>query len=325
MIIGSNDIKASCRAMLISAKQAESGGGGGSGEVPIPDVPDPPSWEYPDEFWITKPASATDHHITGIICIKKSSSNRDVTVTLWAASGATSMGFINWGDWTYQSIDVTSTSSGNVWGSLTHTYTAGTGHSIYIYDDEYEQWSFEVSLYNFDDYSDSNPVYFAGMYNTSSDVSDRPSLQWLSIGANVRIKDNSAGQIASSYDKYRIFGRESMLEYVEIGEACQFTIRAFEPVSGVTSQLKEVVLLGDLQIQNYMFYNCKKLSKITGAAHITLLGASSINNCSSLTKLICDNAVITVVPSGCSSLRLLYCKCLGTSVTDLKVCFFRPN
>lgn len=138
---------------------------------------------------------------------------------------------------------------------------------------------------------------------------------------------NSSGQITNAnIDQYRLFGREILLEYVEIGAGCQFTIRAFEPVSGITSQLKEVVLLGDLQIQNFLFYNCKNLSKITGASHITLLGASSIDNCSSLTKLICENAAIYVKPRGCDSLKILYCRYLGSDAPDnLNVCFFRPD
>lgn len=328
MIIGSNDIKSSCRAMLISAKQAKSGGGGGggSGEIQIPDVPDPPSWVYPEEFWITKPASATDRHITGIICIKKASTNRSVRLSLWAESGASSMGFMSWGDNCWESIEVTTSSaSTRVWGVLDHTYYAGTGHSLYIYGEEYEQWAFEISLYNFGDYSDSKPVYFAGMYNTTSDVVDRPSLQWLSIGSNVRVKDNSEGQISSTNDKYRIFGREGMLEYVEIGKSCQLTARAFEPVSGITSNLKEVAILGELTFPAYLLYNCKMLSKITGADNITVLAANSFSYCSSLIKLVCPNATLVSTPTGCDALRLLTCRRFGQTSFNLNAVFFAPD
>lgn len=325
MIIGSNDIKASCRAMLISAKQSESGSGGGSGEVPIPNVPDPPSWEYPEEFWIAKPASATAHHITGILCIKKSSSNRTVELSLCASSGSSSMGFMNWGDGIYEGIEKTSTSlDGKSWGGISHTYYSGTGHQIYIYGEAYEQWTFEISLYNFGDYSDDNPVFFAGIYNTTSNLTDRPSLQWVSIGDNVSMHANSSGQITNAnIDQYRLFGRETLLEYVEIGAGCQILTRNFEPVSGVTSQIKEVVLKGDIDLKTYTFYNCTNLYKITGAEYIKTINSYSMNNCKSLVKLVCPNARLSTstIPTGLDSIQLFY---VGTYYnTGRSFCLFK--
>lgn len=325
MIIGSNDIRSSCRSMLISAKQVQSGGGGGSGEVPIPNVPDPPSWEYPEEFWIAKPASATAHHITGILCIKKSSSNRTVELSLCAASGSSSMGFMNWGDGIYEGIEKTSTSSdGWSWGWLSHTYYSGTGHPIYIYGEAYEQWAFEISLYNFGDYSDENPVYFAGLYNTTSNLTDRPSLQWVSIGDNIKMNPNSSGQITNAnIDQYRLFGRETLLNYVEIGASCKLLQRAFEPVSGVTSQINEIVLNGNIDFPAYALYNCSNLTKVTGSDYITTLGNYSINNCKSLTKMLCPNAVYSgsSFPSGLDSMKLLYFKEYYNSKKSL--CLFK--
>lgn len=314
MIIGSNDIKASCRAMLFSAKEAHPG------EVPLPVVPDPESWVYPSS-WISRPSSASEYQITGVICFKKTRTYRETALSLWAASGSSVMGYVDWGDGSSEPVYVTSTSS-NTWGTCYHNFSSGTGHSIVIDGIEHEQWKFRIYIYNSGDYSDSNPVYFAGLYERTTNVSERSSLQWISVGNNVKIHINSDALISSdNWDSYRIFGRERLLEYVEIGSNCSLIGRAFEPVTGIYSNLKEIVFKGTITIPSYAFKECYKLSKVTGAENITSINSGSFNNCPSLTKLICPNATLSAAPTGCTNLKIMSCKQLGSS--GLSVCLYK--
>lgn len=319
MIVNTNDLKSSCRAMLISAKQSKSGGSGG--EIKIPDVPDPPSWIYPSD-WIAQPVSADAHHITGVICIKKGSANRSVSVSLWAKSGETSLGFMTWGDQNWESIEKTSSSSSSgTWGTLTHTYSEGSGHPIYINNEAYEQWKFEISLYNFGDYSDDNPVYFAGFYEQTAYI-ERPSIQWLSIGDNIKLHLNGAGYFSNvNRDQYRLFGREFLLKYAEIGDGCTLLTRTFEPVQGLKSSLVEVNLKGSISIPSYCFSACSSLKKITGSEFISNISSYALDSCSSLTKLVADSANLASVPQGCTSLQLLSAGNFDES--GFKVCFYK--
>lgn len=123
----SNDLRSSCRAMLLGAYQ-------GGGDTP---EPTPETWEYPSN-WLTLPEPAENQ----VILLADNRGNRHEIYSSVKISYigrfsivCTQPVHIDWGDGSSDDISAKD-------GEVSHTYTAGSGHVA----DNSEQWIITVTF-----------------------------------------------------------------------------------------------------------------------------------------------------------------------------------
>lgn len=147
----SNDLRSSCRALLIGAYQ--SGGGGNSGE-----------WTYP-ESWLSLPEP--DNMGANFIISTQNPIRTSFNASFnFSASDVE----INWGDGTIDTVTVVPNSN------INHTYESCTGHMA----GDFEQFLIQMRFLNFQANSpDEKPQIITADYNTQ--------LQAIKVGNGVKM------------------------------------------------------------------------------------------------------------------------------------------
>lgn len=246
----SNDLRSSCRAMLLGAYQ-------GGGDTP---EPTPETWEYPSN-WLTLPEPAENQ----VILLADNRGNRHEIYSSVKISYigrfsivCTQPVHIDWGDGSSSDIDVKD-------GAVSHSYTAGSGHIA----DNSEQWIITVTF-------DAD----------AADGTDYIKLLCYSVIYDMYFVAIKAGNYSYLYNQNSetIEAKDAYLHYIKICNGDSFKISKAYDLKKIELP-KTIIKLPDRAFQNCWSLFDVDLSNITEIGEMAFLGCYNLNPSGKMPKL----------------------------------------